>query len=441
MNERKLRAEENSDYLGRHSEALSAIMFLNTPVSVNGVDTPTFINTSLYDFLCYVKAHDPVLFSLLDIARKSPGEWKAIYNDEIQRIDTGGFDHGPADNDGKTGLNYGKLQLDPRFNTSRIAGVLQIVEHIKPGKKFAEDDVLVDVLAGNGTFGRVMRRFVEEKFRPFVIDHDVSNILINEALQNLHHAVRGLVRNSLLADKIAIGAVSAYGSHHVPLEKRKEFMGGVVRLIQDEGRFVLHDFEEGSPTARFYSEAINKNRRGGHNFRHYTPDTMHAVLDPLFRDVAIHGIYAPYNIVGTPGQSGEDLKREALAYLVTLFTLEGFLPNDPSKPGSKLPYEKLREYDDVEYWRALEDKLAPYHTFERGKIKDNFVPPDVVLIDGTKISTPVVEQITVFERGQLFPESPAQIVIPRVDLVAVASGPRGRKIGVSFSGPDDTLGR
>ena len=401
-------------YIAKHRSELEEIPFLSA-------QDQNFGGVSLFDYLAEIVTQKPKLLELIDITKRPPSEWRNIYM-ALASTDDGGFDHGASGHNSTTGLQYGVLQKDPAFNTARIAGFKGLWDMLQPvGEKFSNKDFFLDALAGNGTFERVLGRLVHDQY-PTFINHDISSELVRQAIESGQHAVRGFVHQSFLKNGSIAGAVSAYGTHHIPPQDRQDYVNGIRKLLKPNGaKYGLQDFETGTPTANFYAQLIDETRPGGHKYDHFTPDQMtHLLSTAGFKNVATTNIYDPYVLEGKKGQTEDELKRWFNAYLIKLFTLEKLLPEYSN--GNKVGYSELADYENKDYWRGVADRLKPYHTFPDGEITGQYGPMSIDLKMDDQIYS---RKIPVVDSPQIFQVADDQlsIVVPRLALVAVGETP------------------
>ncbi|MGE0701837.1 MAG: hypothetical protein AB7O57_22250, partial [Hyphomicrobiaceae bacterium] len=104
------------------------------------------------------------------------------------------------------------------------------------------------------------------------------------------------------------------------------------------------DFEEGSPTARWYSEGLEKYTATGHQYRHFTVASFGALLDAAdFGHRSVFKLYDPFRFYGA---SAEDVRNTLLEHVVGMFGMV------------KLQREPLETARD--YWTRVAHIISPW---------------------------------------------------------------------------------
>ncbi|MEQ5842429.1 hypothetical protein N0A02_23565 [Paraburkholderia acidicola] len=235
--------------------------------------------------------------------------------DDLRKIDAGGFSHESV------GGHYGRQQLNVGKVLSRRHGYLALARLLQRSHRWQRDHVLFDVLAGNGTFDRVMQGLVDE--RPRYVGNDVSITMVRQAHGDNRLVFYSDLRTPLVREAFADYGVSSYGTHHVPPEERRAFAAAAGRRIKAGGTFVLQDFIEGSPTADWYAECIHQFRSCGHEYRHFERNELAGLLDGAgFVDVSEHLIYDPFVMQLDATCDELDARGRFYDYLIELFALD-----------------------------------------------------------------------------------------------------------------------
>jgi SAM-dependent methyltransferase len=179
---------------------------------------------------------------------------------------------------------------------------------------------------------------------PEIFTGDIAGSMVTGALARGYPAVRQCAQSLLLADETMDGAIFAYGTHHVPVPDRLTALTEAHRVLRPGGRVLVHDFVENSPTARWYSEILDKYTTTGHDCEHFTETGIRALLENAgFGNVRVTKMYDPCTVWA---DSADLAWTGLLAYLVDLFSLEGLRPD--SEPGSQ------------EHWRTVREIISPY---------------------------------------------------------------------------------
>jgi SAM-dependent methyltransferase len=140
------------------------------------------------------------------------------------------------------------------------------------------------------------------------------------------------------------GVIFAYGTHHVPVPDRLTALREAHRILRPGGRVLIQDFVENSPTARWYSEVLEKYTLTGHDCVHFTEAGVRALLeDAGFANVRVTKVYDPCVIWA---DSADQAWVELLKYLVNLFSLEGLRPKNGQS--------------SHDHWKMVREILSPY---------------------------------------------------------------------------------
>lgn len=263
-------------------------------------------------------------------------------------MDHGGFSHG------EVAEKYSRNQLDEEYFLSRAIGYKSLSELLQRKKIWNNEHILLDFLAGNGTFSRVAKALFKET--PRYIGHDVSLEIALEGMKNGEAIIYGDIRNSIIKDELADFGICAYGSHHIPINMRQEFINNCYKKLKPSGSFIFQDFETNTTTARWYSEVINTYRPCGHRYKHfYKEELVYFFKQATFSEISIEYIYDPFILKANREEPKDDLRLRFYEYLISLFSLDKI--NSVVAGFSK--EEKLAEYDKLflHYFDIEEDKL------------------------------------------------------------------------------------
>lgn len=340
----------NHLYLNLHSDTLKKIPYLPnvTIYQAKGY----FRLDNLYDYLLWVANNLPDLFAYFDLEKMTPNEWQAVHSN-LHQINTGGFGHGES-----AGIQYKNLQKDKSYFLSRKCGYMGLIKLLGflGNSQITQRRIIVDLLAGNGTFSRVFHRLFTGKCDPCIFGIDVSEVMVADAISQNLPIHRASSFGNLLANDIADAVISAYGTHHVPVSERDAFVHSGYNLLKNKGRFVIQDFLPTSNTGKWYSEIINRYREGGHQFTHFTEEVMFTLLRKYFKYVNIHYVYDPFVMYFDTSLSDIDIKKQFYIYMIRLFSLKKLLPDQKS-------YDCLVKISSENtYWQSIEAILKPYFT-------------------------------------------------------------------------------
>jgi SAM-dependent methyltransferase len=242
---------------------------------------------------------DPLL---ADLRRRAP-ELHALL--DPARIAVGEAADGPVPADfedaagGGRGDSYRLAQRDPRV---RLHGIRQLFTLAAPDGRLGSwrpAHVLLDVLGGDGTLARAVRGLLPADRRPTVLTSDLAGGMVAAAQRLGLPAVRQPAQALQLRDGSVDAVVLAYGTHHVPVGERAAAVAEARRVLRPGGRVVLHDFEDGSPVARWFAEVVHPLSRTGHPYPHFTEAGMRDLLTAAgLVDVTVRRVYDPFRLVG-----------------------------------------------------------------------------------------------------------------------------------------------
>ena len=203
---------------------------------------------SLGQFVSICQGSYPDLYRCLDLSRFSTEELYQQYV-LLEALPT----HFESREAGGRGDAY---RIAQRANPLiRARGILALFDLLKQqSKPFSPDHVLLDLVGGNGTLTRALRSLVPADELPTVITSDPSPTMIEDALALGLAAIRQPAQSLLFGDSTVDGALFAYGTHHINPEDRVACAREAHRVLKRGARVVVQDFEEGTPTARWYSE-------------------------------------------------------------------------------------------------------------------------------------------------------------------------------------------
>lgn len=330
----------------------------------------------LQQYLDDCKCHHPTLYKCLDVQRQSLDRLRAVYNN-LDSLCT----HFEGKEQGGRGDAYRVVQK--RNPVIRGCGINKLFDLVTPsGKSLSPSLLILDVLGGNGTLTRAIRHLREPQNQPTIFTSDISAAMIQDALTQRLPAVRQPAQNLLFGDATVDGVIFAYGTHHIPVPDREQSLAEAWRVLRPGGRVVVQDFEEGTVTARWYSEVLDSYTLTGHKFEHFTQTGMYDLLTSVgFKNVEVHQVYDPCIVYES---TFEEARICLLDYLISLFALEKLLPQDGKK--------------DKIFWDRAEEIVRMYSTFTKDQLP----------------SPAEVTAFTIVKAGEFY-----RAELPRVALVAV----------------------
>ena len=180
----------------------------------------------------------------------------------------------------------------------------------------------------------------------------------------------------------------------MPENERLSFVSSMYDVLKYEGICLLHDFVEGTSTEKFYSECIHKYRPNGHPYKHFTEDSFVNLMRPYFKEIETKLLYDPFYLEGRPGQDECSLKRECLAYIISLFNLRGLIPES-------INITDLFSYQNEEYWTEIEKILFSFFRLEEDEFKKirhdtkefDIIPSHLKNIQVPFVSSPTIKSI------------------------------------------------
>jgi len=223
----------------------------------------------------------PELYALVDPARLDTEEPDAPTD----------FEDGP---EGGRGDSYRLAQEDP---TVRLHGIRQLFTRASPRGRLSSwrpEHVLLDLLGGDGTLARAVHLFTAPANRPTVLTSDMSAGMIRAAQRRGLPAIRQAAQRLRLRDGSVDAVLMAYGTHHIPRSERPAAVAEAYRVLRPNGTLVLHDFAEGSATARWFADVVDRYSHTGHDYAHFTADELtHLFRGAGFTDVTVERMYDP----------------------------------------------------------------------------------------------------------------------------------------------------
>ncbi len=313
---------------------------------------------SLHDFMKLLETRFDHPFDYINITDHNLNELSQWFFN-LKKIDKGGFSHA------EVGDKYGVQQLDSNKISSRSIGYKGIFHLLQRSGKWRRHEILLDVLAGNGTMGRMLERLYANY--PKYIGNDVSLNMVVQGILDHKLIYYSDIRTNFLKRDLAKYGVSAYGSHHISSDKRKEFLTGCYQKLKRGGTFILQDFESGSVTAQWYSTCIDTYRYCGHPYRHFTKGEMKDLLVAVgFRNINIYYLYDPFVFKLSVDISDKKAKQNFYNYLINLFALDEI--TDQSKSGN-IRQDDLGEIFDKYFSVELEklEQCIPLNDFNYRK--------------------------------------------------------------------------
>jgi SAM-dependent methyltransferase len=176
--------------------------------------------------------------------------------------------------------------------------------------------------------------------------------MVNDALSRNLPAVWQCAQETWFADETLDFVIGSRGFHHVSAGTRTAAFAEAWRILKRRGVFLVVDFEEGSPTARWYSEGLDRYTNTGHRFAHFRREDFLSLLAGAgFRDMAVFELYDPFRFWA---DTAEGARNALLEHLVGMFGMVK-LRREPGET-------------EGDYWARVDRTIAPWCTFTAGEV-------------------------------------------------------------------------
>jgi SAM-dependent methyltransferase len=273
-------------------------------------NTPYIDHLSFEDYLTFIEQTFPELRQMLDGELLSP-EFIESYISEMKKIS---WEFERTDGGGR-GDTYNLAQKDLNNRRVGMSILMQQFEANRSNGKY----VILDALAGDGTIARFVEKNGFDNLQ--IISADLAGFMVRQCIEQKLPCIRQSATQSLFLDNSLDGVLIAYGSHHIPKGERKQAVAEAYRTLREGGRFVLHDFEDESGTAKWFEDVVHPFSRTGHPHPHphfSRADMFLLLADAGFRDVRIFDMDDSFTLSGS---SPEGAKRRALQHLYHMYDL------------------------------------------------------------------------------------------------------------------------
>jgi SAM-dependent methyltransferase len=293
------------------------------------------------NLLDLVEHAHPRTFGLLDPDLISSPVRIAHHAELTERVD-GHHDFKESARGGAYREMQRQVPLAREFGDRRIFELLASA----PGG-LTERAVGADIIGGNGTCARVAARLLPADSRPYIITSDPCLAMVEDALAQGLPALWQAGHATLFSPGVLSWVLGSRGFHHIPESVRPEVASEAFRVLEPHGRVLFIDMEEGTPSARFYSEALDAYTETGHDHAHFTRDGFGTLLrEAGFSQVEVFPLYDPFIFRAS---SADAARSRLLAHLVKMFGMVRLARPD---------WENELDYAD-----RLDSVLAPFADF------------------------------------------------------------------------------
>ncbi|MFJ4341253.1 class I SAM-dependent methyltransferase [Streptomyces sp. NPDC088915] len=253
-----------------------------------------------------VVADSSLLRSVVDFGRPGAELALSVLERTVTEFDT--------DETGR-GDSYRTAQRDASV---RWTGVEQLLGLCAPDGPA----VVLDILGGDGTLARAVAELGGGATSGVtLLTSDISGEMVKEALAQGLPAVRQAADFLFVREGSVDAVLLAYGTHHIARQDRPAAVREALRAVRPGGRVVLHDFDEASPMARFFTQVVHHRSPGGHDYPHFT----RAELVSLFADAATPArVLDVYDPLVVRADSEEGAREAMCAYVGGMYGVSGF---------------------------------------------------------------------------------------------------------------------
>lgn len=208
------------------------------------------------------------------------------------------------------------------FPDVRSEGTLDLLRlaHPQGSLEFDGDHIIADLLAGDGYIEETSKRHLSSA--PLFINSDSSPFMVEKCRKKGMFAICQFAQDAFWLKNQSVDAtIFAYGTHHIDRVFRSQAAKEGARILKSGGRWVLHDFEEDGPMARFFGEVVNEYGKTRHDYPHFTRQEMlNLAQDAGLSDIAIEYIADPF-VVQAPSKLAA--KRLLCNYVIKMYGLSG----------------------------------------------------------------------------------------------------------------------
>jgi ubiquinone/menaquinone biosynthesis C-methylase UbiE len=280
------------------------------------------------------------------------------------------------------GVSYRRAQKNRMVRARGIRALFTLAAGVRDMTQIHPGWTALDLLGGDGLLAQVFKMMAPRTGNA-VITSDMAGHMVIEALRAGLPAIRQQAQFLFMRDETVDAVLLAYGTHHITPADRPMVCQEAARVLRPGGRLVIHDFEHGSPVARWFAEVVDKYSRAGHQYDHFYGSQMERYLKQSgLHSVTVRRIYDP--LVMSAG-SPEEARSLLAGYLMAMYGLDLLM-----KP----------QQDEADVYRAVWDLAENYFVYA-----DDEIPLGT---PGRRVTKPAVYQ----------QDSRWMAEVPRVALVA-----------------------
>ena len=296
------------------------------------MDFPYIQSSTFLHYLKTLYKHYPNIYQLLDFDTLLNIDIEKYYN----ALDKKSWEFESTEQNGR-GQNYNEEKKDLEGRGCGIETLLRLfvpTEDRLPPSHWK----ILDVLAGNGTITRYLKKFTSHPCQ--IISADISKYMINAAFLNNFSCIRQPADKSFFIDSCLDGVLIAYGSHHLNDEDRDKALAEAYRTLKSDHRVILHDFEEGTPMTAWFHKIVHPYSKTGHPHPHYSKEELVERFSKAgFSKVKVMTIEDPFRLTD---KTAEAAKRRLLRHLFNMYGLIKF-------------YEKFKKQWEIELENVIND--------------------------------------------------------------------------------------